>query len=126
MLTCPACGGLTPNDSSISRPTIACLHCAVPFTRRARWLATLVGATGTMLLAACYGPSGRYYRPEGPQTADRDGDGSPASLDCDDNDPTRYPGAADPDGDGIDQNCDGVDGSKATNQIAVPPPDGGA
>ena len=33
-----------------------------------------------------------------------------ASADCDDNDATIYPGADDPEGDGIDQNCDGIDG----------------
>jgi len=33
-----------------------------------------------------------------------------ANADCNDNDATVYPGADDPEGDGIDQNCDGIDG----------------
>jgi len=43
---------------------------------------------------------------------DRDRDGSSAWLgggDCDDHDPDRHPGAPDLAGDGIDQDCDGVD-----------------
>ena len=52
--------------------------------------------------------------------SDEDGDGyglhaspacpHPGAADCDDTDPTVYPGALDP-CDGIDQNCDGLDGS---------------
>ena len=42
--------------------------------------------------------------------ADADGDGSEDALDCDDTDATIYPGAYDLVGDGIDQNCDGIDG----------------
>ncbi len=42
---------------------------------------------------------------------DRDGVGSHfGGRDCDEGDPRRFPGADDPPGDGVDQNCDGVDG----------------
>jgi hypothetical protein len=73
-----------------------------------------------------------YRSPQGAVRYDRDGDGfagpwecpdgSPLcnaeylnsqpvpDLDCDDYNPRRHPGAADLAGDGIDSNCDGVDG----------------
>lgn len=40
---------------------------------------------------------------------DGDGDGVFAGADCDDADPTVYPGAAEVCGDGVDQDCDGTD-----------------
>lgn len=42
---------------------------------------------------------------------DGDGDGYFPPADCDDTDATIHPGAEDPAGDGIDQNCDGIDGT---------------
>lgn len=143
MLTCNACGGLTPSGSSST-----CLHCDVPL-RAPRWavkLTSLLGPAGAILLAACYGGPGRYADREpygyGVTRPDRDGDGalgdyecqSPTrceelrrtqpltDLDCDDNDRTRYPGAQDVDGDSIDQNCDGVDGWRDPNTAAQPAP----
>ena len=41
------------------------------------------------------------------EPVDADGDGHPASTDCDDDDPTRYPGAEEPI-DTIDHDCDGA------------------
>jgi hypothetical protein len=67
MRTCSACSGLTPRGD-------VCLHCA------ARTLVVIVAATaGTMLLAACYGPSGEYRR----QHAEAPGSAvQPAALDA--------------------------------------------
>ncbi len=41
---------------------------------------------------------------------DLDGDGYCDGYDCDESDPERHADATDDEGDGIDQNCDGVDG----------------
>ena len=46
-----------------------------------------------------------------PPDRDADGDGfTEAAGDCDDTDPTAFPGATDSAVDGVDQDCDGVDG----------------
>ncbi len=49
----------------------------------------------------------------GTAPVDADGDGYPADEDCDDTKSSINPSATDLVGDGIDQNCDGVDGTDA-------------
>lgn len=62
-------------------------------------------AATAMTLMACYGAP--YDEPGCP---DNDSDGYCAPTDCDDGNFEIRPGAMDEPGDGIDQNCDGVDG----------------
>jgi hypothetical protein len=57
-----------------------------------------------MLLLGWAGCAGR-----GCGWADHDGDGYPARIDCDDQDPRSHPGARDVPYDGADQDCDGSD-----------------
>lgn len=152
MLTCATCSGLTPDQASAT--CLHCEAPLRRPPRWMLRVTALLGPAGAILLAACYGAPGRYHteRPIGPHgmtRVDQDGDGElggfvcdpnagpecptelertppPADLDCDDHDRTRYHGAADLDGDGIDQNCDGVDGWKDSNVVATPPADAGA
>ena len=61
---------------------------------------------------ACYGAP---YETSGPlgcddPSDDLDGDGYCGVYECDERDPTVHVFAPDPEGDGIDSNCDGVDG----------------
>ena len=49
-----------------------------------------------------------FYNPE-PEVMDMDEDGWSDNVDCDDMDPSVYPGAEDVPGNGIDEDCDGVD-----------------
>lgn len=82
-------------------------------------LAVASGGLVAMTLMACYGaaPTGYHpVEPTAPPTSDLDNDGfattgEPGHVDCDDTVATIHPGAEDPPGDGIDQNCDGVDGA---------------
>ncbi len=49
---------------------------------------------------------------------DTDGDTYPAAVDCDDRDSNTYPGAVDAPGNGVDENCDGVDNTPV-NMVLV-------
>lgn len=122
LLTCSNCGGLSP----AARTT--CVHCdaqlIAPRFARLRAIGRVVAAGGALVtLMACYGMAAR---PAGPHDAecvsDNDGDTVCAPRDCDDTRIDIYPGAADPEQDGVDQNCDGVDGWRGRAEIAVDPP----
>ncbi|HND32120.1 MAG TPA: MopE-related protein [Myxococcota bacterium] len=77
--------------------------------------------TGTLRLL---GPSLRLELPlSGRAAEDTDEDGSPDSLDCAPTDPSRHPGATDPCGDGLDQDCDGRDSLDCDGDGALPPLD---
>ena len=57
----------------------------------------------------CNGADAALDPVEAAAAADRDRDGFPKLVDCDDEDPTRNPGVRDVPGDGIDQDCVGGD-----------------
>lgn len=56
------------------------------------------------------GRQGAFPDDCGSDCVDHDGDGFARRDECADQDPAVYPGAEDPPFDGIDQNCDGIDG----------------
>jgi len=113
LASCASCSGFLP-------PTAArCPHCdaggagRVLRVGRALFNAAAGGAVAATLMA-CYGGA---PPPETPPTerciegsVDEDHDMSCTPQDCNDRDKSVNPFAADIEGDGVDQNCDGVDG----------------
>ncbi len=113
---CDSCAGF------LAPRTAVCPHCGHTPTRSpkaripgGKLLSAACSGAVALTLMACYGSP-----PQGPPPAcpDRDGDGfyggpchQNVPADCDDKDPAVHPGAEDPEGDGIDQNCDGADGN---------------
>ncbi len=107
LLSCVSCEGFVPTNLS------ACPHCGaesleVKTTSKLGGMVRSFAAVATsgalaVTLMACYG---------GPPSdfVDADADGYDASIDCNDSDLNVNPGVTDTLGDGVDQNCDGIDG----------------
>jgi hypothetical protein len=124
--TCPSCQGFVPQDSATcpnceaAAPTLELSAGRTLVHRVAKGLAAVgVGSAFALTLMACYG------LPPCEPEEDQDGDGYGTAAcsyepDCDDGDPNIYPGAEDPLGDDIDQNCDGVDGELLIEDDAGP------
>lgn len=111
---CDRCDGLLPRGGT------TCPHCEAPARGGLRWLARAAAAGGALItLMACYGA---MPYPREPYENDTDRDGVTAGTDCDDTRADVYPGAADLQGDAVDQNCDGVDGWADPTAPTPPPP----
>lgn len=109
--SCSECQSFLPAGAS------ACPHCgagrALLSSKPLRGLfAVGAGSLLAMTLSACYGaPVGPEGNPWCSNSSlDLDGDGYCGMYDCNESDASVNTGRYDEEGDGIDQNCDGVDG----------------
>ncbi len=107
MKSCPSCESFVP--------ATICPECGHVITKSTakrvfgRVLNVAVGGATAITLAACYGLP--YEDPFcSDPSADLDGDGYCFEFDCDESDPAIHRFASDEAGDGVDTNCDGVDG----------------
>jgi hypothetical protein len=119
--TCPECGKAPSVDTTnAERPSAKRAETppktALPklppktasFVRHAKNVA--LGVSTVVTLMACYGVAYEPLGCEDDPSEDLDGDGYCREYDCAEGDPAIHDFAADPEGDGIDTNCDGVDG----------------
>lgn len=122
---CAACTGFVPRHAS------SCPHCDTPAIQRSpvrRLLELAGGGAVALTLSACYGMAPRDIPIERPSTTacdpirDVDGDGY-CDDDCDQASAEIHPGANDPPGDALDQDCDGSDGTASDAVMAAPATD---
>jgi len=125
LASCIECDGFVPESA------LRCPHCAAQMpaidrpTLARRLLQTAGGGAIAITLMACYGLAPQYRQQldaqNGNAACDQDRDGFCAPDDCDDSSNAIHPGAADVQGDEIDQNCDGIDGTFSEEPPAQAP-----
>jgi hypothetical protein len=104
---CPCCGAAVAQKAS---PAVTSLRAALGLAASGLMAVTLMACYGLPNLPSCSdsdkvdADGDGFFVPKPEASCDVD------AFDCDDNDPSRHPGAPDSVGDGIDQNCDGEDG----------------
>lgn len=118
LLSCSRCDGFVNPLSS------TCPHCSAHMQRVLPGLGAVIAAGAA--LTSCTLPVAAYGLPPCEYTEDADGDGVEAAngfcadADCDDEDATVHPGVVDDTVDGVDQNCDGIDGPACTDDTDCP------
>jgi len=108
---CPHCDAKMPAAIAAPDPKAPRLFGGWSVKRKLTAAASAGAVMFTMM--ACYGMPPC-------QMVDKDKDGVGVCVnggfgfeeDCDDTNAAIFPGAKDPEGDGVDQNCDGVDGDR--------------
>ncbi|MFT5584669.1 MAG: hypothetical protein ACI9VR_002254 [Cognaticolwellia sp.] len=104
MLTaCTSCGTPTHSERACAHCSASPMGSSTPLLAGAVALLGLgIGACTDKSVVALYGAPDSGY-------VDADQDGSPARLDCDDENADIFPDAPETAGDGVDSNCNGED-----------------